>query len=147
MSTIAKRNFILNTNVHAWRFDLKYAHPGLIPGTLNSIIGEDMKTMTCSGEEEYWCGPTEGEQLVHQIVCDKEMIENNAPDYRIYHTITEQGKLWVQKVLPEAIHRMGCVCCYNDGPDLSIRIDTITDPTKVIIDYYVDFDFKKEDHD
>jgi hypothetical protein len=56
-----------------------------------------------------------------------------------------QGLLYVQRKYPEAKYRVGCMCCYGDGPNIEERSFEQEDGSWRI-DYDIDFDWKLEDH-
>lgn len=52
---------------------------------------------------------------------------------------------YCRRKYPEAIHRVGCYCCYGDGPDLDINYVWQEDGS-CIIECDIDFDFSLEDY-
>jgi len=52
------------------------------------------------------------------------------------------GEAVVKRMVPEAVHRVGCDCCYGDGPDLTYDFPKEQEDGSFTIDFDVDYDFK-----
>lgn len=93
-----------------------------------------------------YIGSRTGNQLVHKRIINKEVLKQaKLPNDIIFREI-DFGYNFVKSFLPEAVKRVGCMCCSGDGPDLDTEIDD-SDPKQLIINFYVDFDFKLEDYE
>ena len=95
-----------------------------------------------SYEQELWDGPRLSCQIVHKRIIEKAIEAQTTPEAFdvIWRREIDQGMLFVQKRIPEAVHRVGCNCCYGDGPDLMSQISRLPSGDYEIA-YSVDFDF------
>lgn len=82
-------------------------------------------------------GPREGMQLVHSRI----IIPGTLLSLEEYQKELARGFEVLKIMIPEAVRRVGCNCCYGEGPDISALV-TLNTPEKAIIAFYVDFDFK-----
>lgn len=151
----AKKIAINQAKYRAMR-DMLLEIPGLMPGSLKleeisckertihyvNTIGSykvfDVE-FKAKFKERYWNGVRKGNQLVHI-----RRIDIPTPNDDIIRHEEEMGRKFIERILPEAVYRLGCICCYPDGPDLDIRYNTVN--SKYFdIEYWVDFDFKKDE--
>jgi hypothetical protein len=58
----------------------------------------------------------------------------------------KMARAYCDKKYPEAVRRVGCYCCYPDGPDLEIMMPSKQADGSMVIECYVDYDFKKSDY-
>lgn len=65
--------------------------------------------------------------------------EGDVPTYENY----KKGYEFVQTLISDAVKRVGCYCCYGNGPDMSEDTDT----KRKEIRFFVDFDFRMEDYE
>lgn len=89
--------------------------------------------------EDKYTGPDEGTVLVHVREIHKDVL--SIPE--ACRIDQEQGVQYVKRIIPSAVHRVGCdgPCCHGDGPDLEILHETL-DNGNLLIKYIVDFDFR-----
>ena len=95
-----------------------------------------------SYEQELWTGPREGSQVVHKRVIEKAIQETVSVDgfNDICRREMDAGMEYVRKRISSAVHRVGCICCYGPGPDLSCYTSQNLNGDYEIV-YVVDFDF------
>jgi hypothetical protein len=81
---------------------------------------------------EIYTGPREGQVLIYEYKIDPEIKMTS----ELHDFIHDQITSYIKKMIPTATVRVGCNCCYGDGPDLNI----ICGPG--FCRGYIDFDFK-----
>lgn len=62
--------------------------------------------------------------------------------YRREHKAAEE---YVSKNHPGAVYRIGCYCCYGDGPDVDF-VTVTDDDGGYTIETWINYDFNLEDH-
>lgn len=128
---------IANYKVIKWLPDKKYKL------YTNSPDIEEM--ITISAEIEFmhneYTGPKIGKVLIHSRKIEKPLQENK----ELFNKEINHGKLFIKGIVPEAIYRIGCYCCYGDGPNIEIEYDD-SDEKYFIINYYIDFDFNANEY-
>ena len=67
-------------------------------------------------------------------------------DSQITERELEMARAYCDKNYPEAVRRVGCICCYSDGTDLEIGMPKKQTDGSIVIECYVDYDFKKSDY-
>jgi hypothetical protein len=65
--------------------------------------------------------------------------------FQIIEKMFNQAKEYCQKYYPEAVERIGCYCCYGDGPDLEFIWLPKQEDGTMVLECHVDFDFKISD--
>jgi hypothetical protein len=88
-----------------------------------------------------YVGPTDGIVPVHKRIISQSLSDNQ----EILSMEQRAGFRFVERFLPNAVNRVGCYCCYGDGPNLDIKIETLDNGDLEII-YEVDFDFDASDY-
>lgn len=144
------------------KFELDWMRKTEIPGMIAPVsfkvadVGHRQVTMNDGKVDEYWdvvikfeckieryCGSRDGNVLVRVDVIDPTL--KNTPRFsEIIDFTHNQTKMWMNRILPEAKYRVGCNCCYGDGPDIETRYNQ--EGGKFNIETWVDFDFKLEDY-
>lgn len=104
--------------------------------------GDDLVELEilCEFTHREYIGPRHGTVLVHQRVIQKDVISNETVN-REY----DNGYKFVETIIPEAIRRVGCYCCYGDGPDLNSSSEQLPNGD-LVLKFSVNFDFDRSDY-
>jgi hypothetical protein len=93
-----------------------------------------------------YTGQETGRQLVHRRVIEAPIFQKMKYHHDFYMEIykkeKQSGLEALAKLVPEAVHRVGCTCCYGDGPDIDFGWPVEQPDGSGHIDFYVDFDFE-----
>lgn len=113
---------------------------------LRVVPNEDINGFDVHYEQQLYCGPEIGVVEVHKRVISKDLIDPpyNKDQSDAINKFLDVGRVWVQVRMPSVISRVGCNCCYPDGPDLTTTRRTL-DNGDLEVTYVVDFDFKKDE--
>lgn len=78
-----------------------------------------------------------------------DMTQDQRIAYDAYRTILDAGLEYCREKWG-AVHRVGCMCCYGDGPDLNYQVNECKDrygySDQAYIKFTIDMDFNLEDH-
>lgn len=91
-----------------------------------------------------YTGPRKGTVIVYGRVISSKVMERPEAG-EVLNRELESGDRFVASFLPEAVRRVGCYCCYGDGPDLNCEYRPQKDGSVKMI-WTVNFDFRVEDY-
>lgn len=91
-----------------------------------------------------YTGSREGTVVVHERVISSKVMQMPTAGEALNRE-AELGHRFVASFLPEAVRRVGCYCCYGDGPDLECEYQHQKDGSLKMV-WTVNFDFRVEDY-
>jgi hypothetical protein len=153
---IKDRHKLLTLAVQSIKMDLEYEFSAFavviklikeeeyIQTYVNSPDSSDLVRLTFDVKYKFreYTGETYGNILVHKRIIQKEALDKS-PDS--FSREIDNGFQFVKTFIPRAIHRVGCYCCYGDGPNLEQESKKLKNGDTEI-SFYVDFNFNVEDY-
>jgi len=81
--------------------------------------------------------------IVHRIVIEKEAMDKVSEEHYVEFIKQQwaEGEAVVKRLVPDAVHRVGCTCCYGDGPDITYDWPKEQEDGSFVIEFDVDYDF------
>ncbi len=92
----------------------------------------------------HYIGVRDGQVVLHKRIIAADVVKADI-DGDIINREREAGYAFIQSFLPEAVRRIGCTCCYGDGPDLTSETKKQKDGSYEIV-FTVDFNFENTDY-
>lgn len=133
---LSKREDLIDLTKHSAEQHIRY-QTGRVP--LNLVIEILSEERMVKWEMDYvelkvrclysyreYTGPREGNIMVYSVPTKEEYASRGEYDAALDYVAT---------VLPEAVRRVGCYCCYGDGPDIE------TKNYRQTLEVWVNFDF------
>jgi hypothetical protein len=132
------------------KMDAQYGHgfiynvkPDMKVTSVNDGTHLNLKTRL-EFEYRHYTGSREGTVEVHKRTVSG-ILEKSNNFNEIYDREIKAGFEFVKSILPEAIQRVGCYCCYGDGPDLTCNLSK-DDNGNFVMTYVVNFDFDASEY-
>ena len=87
--------------------------------------------------------------IVHRIVIEKEAMDKVSEEHYVEFVRQQwaEGEAVVKRLVPDAVHRVGCDCCYGDGPDITFSYPEKQEDGSFLIEFDVNYDFKMPDNE